>query len=135
MVIASSGLIGYGINNIPLYFPESGTDFIFTSYASIFGFIGSIFLLLIIIFFDLTIIKISKLRIKRLDKYLIVGFCGMIIYQQFQNIGMTLGLLPITGITLPFISYGGSSLLSYMFITGIILKIVIERRKTLNDLN
>ena len=47
----------------------------------------------------------------------------MLIFQQIQNIGMTIGLLPITGITLPFISYGGSSLLSYMILIGIILNI------------
>ena len=47
----------------------------------------------------------------------------MLIYQQFQNIGMTLGIMPITGITLPFISYGGSSLLSYMIMIGIIFNI------------
>ena len=132
VVIASSGLIGYGINKIPLYFPEASTDFIFTTYTSIFGFIGSIFLILIIILFDITLIKIAKTRIKRIDKYILVGIIGMIIYQQFQNISMTMGILPITGITLPFISYGGSSLLSYMFISGIVLKIIIERKKTIN---
>ena len=56
----------------------------------------------------------------------------MIIYQQIQNIGMTIGLFPITGITLPFISYGGSSLLSYMFITGIILRIYRDNYKYIN---
>ena len=55
VVISTSGLIGYGIKNIPLYFPEASTDFIFTSYSSIFGFIGSIFLIFIIILFDITI--------------------------------------------------------------------------------
>lgn len=132
VVIASSGLIGYGINKVPLYFPEASTDFIFTTYTSIFGFIGAIFLILIIILFDKTLIKITKTRIKKIDKYILVGIIGMIIYQQFQNISMTMGILPITGITLPFISYGGSSLLSYMFISGIIFKIIIERNKILN---
>lgn len=135
VVIASSGLIGFGINNIPLYFPEATTDFVFTTYTSIFGFIGSIFLLLTILLFDSIIINLTKLRIKRIDKYILIGVCGMIIYQQFQNIAMTIGLLPITGITLPFISYGGSSLLSYMFISGIILNIIIQRNKAINTIN
>ena len=55
----------------------------------------------------------------------------MILYQQFQNIGMTFGLIPITGITLPFISYGGSSLLNYMIIMGIILNISSKKRMTI----
>ena len=56
----------------------------------------------------------------------------MLFYGQVQNIGMTLGLLPITGIPLPFISYGGSSLISYMFIIGILLNINKERLKYRN---
>ena len=54
----------------------------------------------------------------------------MLLFQQIQNIGMTVGLLPITGITLPFISYGGSSLLSYMLITGILLNISVKKNIT-----
>lgn len=57
------------------------------------------------------------------NKYIISGIVGMLLYQQLQNIGMTFGLMPITGITLPFISYGGSSLLSYMIMIGIIFNI------------
>ena len=53
----------------------------------------------------------------------------MLLFQQVQNIGMTVGLLPITGITLPFISYGGSSLLSYMLLIGIILNISMEKSR------
>ena len=51
----------------------------------------------------------------------------MLVFQQIQNIGMTVGLLPITGITLPFISYGGSSLLSYMILVGILINISMEK--------
>jgi len=58
------------------------------------------------------------------------GILAMLIYQQIQNIGMNIGLLPITGITLPFISYGGSSLLSYMIIIGILLNISNKGKKT-----
>ena len=53
----------------------------------------------------------------------------MLLFQQIQNIGMTVGLFPITGITLPFISYGGSSLLSYMILVGVILNISMEKSK------
>ena len=67
-----------------------------------------------------------------INKYVIGGIVGMLIYQQFQNIGMTIGLMPITGITLPFISYGGSSLLSYMIMVGIIFNISNETLRYTN---
>lgn len=132
IVIASSGLFGFGFNNIPLYYPEANTDFIFTTYNAIFGFIGSLLLIVIIIVFDTSIINLCNKKIKKQDQYLLVGIFTMILYQQIQNISMTIGLLPITGITLPFISYGGSSLLSYMFICGIILKIIKDENKYIN---
>lgn len=116
--IASAGLTGHGINNTPAYFPEANNDFIFAVYSSNLGFIGSIILILLFISFDVILLKIET---NKRDKLLISGFVGMIFYQQFQNVSMTLGLLPITGITLPFISYGGSSILSYMIIIGMII--------------
>ena len=64
-----------------------------------------------------------KKLVKGKDKFTIVGILSMLLFQQIQNIGMNIGLLPITGITLPFISYGGSSLVSYMVMIGIILNI------------
>lgn len=121
--IGSAGLLGHGFLNVPLYFPEAHTDFIFAVYASNFGFIGSMLLLLLILFFDLKLIQMAKNSNITINKYLLAGIIGMLIYQQVQNIGMTFGIMPITGITLPFISYGGSSLLSYMFMLGIIFNI------------
>jgi cell division protein FtsW len=104
------------------YLPEPQTDFIFSVYSSTFGFIGSIFLITLICIFDLTILKISLNKDYK-EKYILIGFLGMIVFQQIQNIGMNIGLLPITGITLPFISYGGSSLIITMISMGIILNI------------
>lgn len=121
--IGSSGLFGSGFAKTPIYFPEPQTDFIFAVYSSNFGFVGSTALILLIIYFDIKLIVISLNNNKNINKYLIAGILGMLIYQQFQNIGMTLGIMPITGITLPFISYGGSSLLSYMLMIGIIFNI------------
>ena len=132
ITIGASGLFGFGINNVPLYFPEASTDFIFTTFNSIFGFIGNLILFLVIIVFDISILKLIKSKIKKIDEYILIGLFSMILYQQIQNIGMTIGLLPITGITLPFISYGGSSLLSYMFITGLILRIQRDNHKYIN---
>ncbi len=128
--IGSSGLFGHGYNNTPIYFPESSTDFIFAVYASNFGFIGVIFLISLILFLDINIIILSKKRIEDTDKFIIAGIVGMLLFQQIQNIGMTIGLFPITGITLPFISYGGSSLLSYMMIVGILLNISTKKNRT-----
>lgn len=127
--IGSSYIKGHGFNKTPLYFPEAGTDFIFSVYASNFGLIGSVFLIGIIMLFDLHIINIGKETVNRIDKYVVAGIIGIFIYQQIQNIGMTIGMLPITGITLPFISYGGSSLISYMIIIGLLLNIYNNKEK------
>ena len=128
--IGSAGLFGHGFNKTPIYFPESSTDFIFAVFACNFGLIGALVLILIIIFLDVNIILLAKKNILDTDKYIIAGIVGMLLFQQIQNIGMTVGLLPITGITLPFVSYGGSSLLSYMLIVGILLNISVKKTIT-----
>lgn len=128
--IGSAGFFGHGYNQTPVYFPESSTDFIFAVFACNFGFLGVMILLGIILYLDFNIIKIARRKIEDTDKFIIAGILGMLIFQQIQNIGMTVGLLPITGITLPFISYGGSSLLSYMLIIGILLNISAKENRT-----
>lgn len=124
--IGSAGTLGHGFNNTPIYFPEMQTDFIFAVFASNFGFIGSIILIGLIIYFDLNVIFLSSKAPDISDKLTIGGIISILLFQQIQNIGMTLGLLPIMGITLPFISYGGSSLLSYMILIGMIFNISNE---------
>ena len=128
--IGSAGFFGHGYNKTPIYFPESSTDFIFAVYASNFGLFGVIILLGIIIYLDINIIMLTKRKIQDTDKFIVAGILGMLIFQQIQNIGMTVGLFPITGITLPFVSYGGSSLLSYMLIVGILLNISVKENRT-----
>lgn len=128
--IGSAGVLGHGYNQTPIYFPESSTDFIFAVYASNFGLVGVLILLLIILYLDLSILLLSQRKTEDTDKYIISGILGMLLFQQIQNIGMTIGLLPITGITLPFVSYGGSSLLSYMLLVGILLNISLEKKRT-----
>ena len=130
--IGSGGMLGYGYKNTPIYFPEPQTDFIFAVFSNNFGFLGSIIFIGLLLVFDLRIIKIALNTKKDINKYVISGIIGMLIYQQFQNIGMTLGILPITGITLPFISYGGSSLLSYMIMLGIVFNTSSEKLKYRN---
>ena len=69
------------------------------------------------------------IAIQKKNKYLISGIISIILFQQVQNIGMNIGLLPITGITLPFISYGGSSLICYMIMIGLIFNINKKKKE------
>ena len=124
--IGSSGVVGYGFNKTPIYFPEASTDFIFAVFSSNFGFILTLAFIGVLLFFDVYIILLMKRKIDLSDKFVLAGISSCLIFQQVQNIGMTIGIFPITGITLPFISYGGSSLLSYMIMLGIILNISKE---------
>jgi len=123
----SSPLFGYGVGKTPIYFPESQNDFISSIIFSNFGYVLSTIFMLITIYFDILLISIG-IRLKEVNKYLISGIVAVIIFQQIQNIGMNLGLLPITGVTLPFISYGGSSLISYMILIGLIFN--VNKKKT-----
>ena len=124
--IGSAGMFGHGFNNTPIYFPEMQTDFIFAVFSSNFGFIGALVLLGIIVFFDISIIGLANKSYHTCDKLTIAGTLSILLFQQVWNICMTIGLLPIMGITLPFISYGGSSLLSYMILIGMLFNISNE---------
>lgn len=126
IAIGSAGITGHGFNNTPIYFPEMQTDFIFAVFASNFGFIGAIILLGIIIYFDINIINLANKSYDTCDKLTIGGIISILMFQQIWNICMTIGLLPIMGITLPFISYGGSSLLSYMILIGMLFNVSNE---------
>ena len=130
--IGSAGTMGHGFNKTPIYFPEMQTDFIFAVFASNTGFMGAILLIITIIFFDLTLINNANKVSSQIDKYALGGIIGVLLFSQIYNISMTIGLLPIMGITLPFISYGGSSLLSYMLLLGIIFNISNENLRYTN---
>ena len=132
IAIGASGIFGFGYLKNTVYFPEPQTDFIFATYTSNFGFLGAIFLLSLLLIFDLNILKLAKKKISLQNKYILIGIFIMLFYGQIQNIGMTIGLLPITGIPLPFISYGGSSLLVFLYTIGIILNINRELLKYRN---
>lgn len=118
--IGNGGLFG-NVNNYVIYIPEAITDFMFSNILTIFGFTGGIIVLILFCYLNFKLIRDIKRNIR--NKYIIIGLFGLFLYQQIQHIGMNIGLLPITGITLPFISYGGSSLISYFILFGILLNI------------
>ena len=119
----TAGWFGHGFQAMIKSFPEAQTDFIFAVILTDYGYIGGIITILAIVALDIVILKIGFDSTNRRDKYFTMGIFGMLIFQQVWNIFMILGLLPITGITLPFISYGGSSLLSYMIAIAVFLDI------------
>jgi rod shape determining protein RodA len=129
LAIGSGELYGKGYQNLEVYLPEAHTDFIFGVIAEQFGFIGAS---IVISLFFLLVYRMIHTALESHDlfgSYLCAGVIGMITFQVFQNIGMTIGLLPITGLPLPFISYGGSSLATYMIAIGLVLNVRSRTKK------
>ena len=124
----TAGLWGHGMGTAIINLPEAQTDFIFAVIALGFGFVGGGFTIAVVCVLDALLIRIGFKSKNNRDKYLTAGIFGLLIFQQVWNIGMVLGLFPITGITLPFLSYGGSSLLSYMIAMGIFLDMERQTR-------
>jgi len=124
--IGSGGVFGLGINNFHVYFPEAPTDFVFALILTNMGIVGGILVLLIFLYLDFLIINDIN-KVSKHKKYFIIGFMGIFLYQQIEHIMMNLGLLPITGITLPFLSYGGSSLISYFILIGFIMNFKLKK--------
>lgn len=119
----TAGWLGHGFQAVVKVFPEAQTDFIFAVILTDYGFVGGFITICTIVALDVVLLKIGFDSTNRRDKYFTMGIFGMLIFQQIWNMSMILGLLPITGITLPFISYGGSSLLSYMIAIGMFIDI------------
>ena len=124
--IGPGGLFGLGyLNSIQkhFYLPEPQTDFIFSIIAEEFGIIGVLFVVLLFGIILYRGIKISSSCSNSFGKYLSFGILFQLIFQAILNLSVVVGLIPVTGVTLPFLSYGGSSLLVSMFSMGIILNI------------
>lgn len=132
MAMGSAGLTGHGLQQFLVSIPEAQTDFIFAVIGQSFGLIGTLFVVGLCLALDLRLLRIATLSKVAIEKYFICGVLGMLLFQQVQNIGMIVGLLPITGITLPFISAGGSSLLSYFLALGVIVN-ASSKAKKLSD--
>lgn len=128
IAIGSGRILGKSFSHPPLsrldFIPNPHTDFIFVTYAEKFGFLGVI--LLILIYF-LLLYQIYQYSFKNSDlkcQLAIAGFGAIFLYHIFVNLGMVSGILPVTGLTLPFISYGGTSLITNLIIIGLILNFV-----------
>ena len=127
--IGPGGLLGQGFLNShqkQFYLPEPQTDFIFSIISEEFGFLGILIVTSFIAFIFYRIIKITLKENNLFKKYLAFGLGFGIIIQSLLNIAVVIGLIPVTGVTLPFLSYGGSSLLISMISIGIILNISKE---------
>ncbi len=129
LAIGSAGLMGHGLQSSVIPLTEAHTDFIFSVIGLNFGFIGCLGVILLCLALDFKILQIALRTKNQTEKIILCGFIGMLIFQQIQNIGMVIGLLPITGITLPLISYGGSSVLSYMLVFGIVMNVSSKAKK------
>ncbi len=112
------------------WLPVQETDFIFAVFVEELGFIGGIILIGLFLLFLLDLMKIAYKAKEEFGSYIVVGIVFMFLFQIFENIAMTMGIMPVTGITLPFISYGGSSMITNMIMVGLALNVYMRRRKT-----
>ena len=122
IAIGSSSLYGSGFNHVSLYIPEAPTDFIFAFNISNFGYLSG--LIVIVCYFAINLFLINKyhkIKDKKI-KLLLSSFINILLLHEVINIGMNLGLLPIIGIPLPFLSYGGSTIIIYSIYLSIIDK-------------
>jgi rod shape determining protein RodA len=132
VAIGSGGFLGKGFlsgNQTQLQFiPEQWTDFIYCVIGEEFGFIGSIIVLALFLFLFVRILRIASMAKENFLSMVIVGILSVYFVHFLINIGMAIGLMPVIGIPLPFISYGGSSLLVNMAMLGIVLNIYRTRK-------
>ena len=109
------------------FLPEQHTDFIFSVFAEEWGFAGSVVMLFLFLMLIIWGLNIAYRCRDPFGTILAVGITAMIFWQIFINVGMAMGLMPIVGVTLPFISYGGSSIVSIMICVGLLMNISMRR--------
>ncbi len=131
IAVASGGVTGKGYlqgSQTSLGFvPEQHTDFIFTVIGEELGFLGSVALILVLGVLLWRGLRTAALARDPFGTLLAAGVVSMLSFQSFVNIGMTIGLMPITGIPLPFVSYGGSSLIASFLAVGLVLNVHMRR--------
>lgn len=120
--------LGLGTQSQLRFLPETATDFIFAAIAESLGFLGASLLLALIAWLYLRILMIIKKCRDNLSAYLVFGFGVIFFIQTVINIGMNLGMLPVTGLPLPFVSYGGSFLILSLAAVGVMESVSIRQR-------
>ncbi|SDJ86717.1 FtsW/RodA/SpoVE family cell cycle protein [Sediminibacillus albus] len=133
MAIGSGQLTGKGLRDFEVDVPERHTDMIFTAIAEQFGFIGASIVITLLFLLIYRLLYIALQSNDQFGSFLVTGLIGMFAFQIFQNIGMSIQLLPITGLPLPFLSYGGSSTLTYMLAIGLALNIRSRTKQYMFD--
>lgn len=128
MSLGSGQLFGKGMGSLEVNYPEAHTDFIFSVIGESFGFVGSalVIFLYFMLLYKLVTIGLNIYKHSPFGSYICFGFLSLMLIHVFQNIGMTLGIMPITGIPLLLLSYGGSSVLSTMFGLGLVYRVAVE---------
>lgn len=126
--IGSGEIIGKGYLNREVYVVENHTDFIFTVIGEEWGFVGASFVICLYFVLIYHLVKMTMMLKDPFSTYVCTGIIAMITFHVFENIGMTIQLLPITGIPLPFISYGGSSLMGNALALGLIFSMRFHHR-------
>jgi rod shape determining protein RodA len=137
VAIGSGGFFGKGFGNGTQvqgdFLPEHHTDFIFSVVGEEFGFLGSIGILFLYLLILLRTIRIALHAKDLLGRVIVLGITAMLTFQIFINVGMTVGIMPVTGITLPLLSYGGSSMLINMIALGLVFGISLRSNKNFFD--
>ncbi|MCX6454886.1 MAG: rod shape-determining protein RodA [Actinobacteria bacterium] len=132
ITIGSGGVLGKGLFNGPQtngrFVPEQQTDFIFTVAGEELGFLGSGFILLCFGLFFYRSFRIAKRTNDLFGRLVVVGVIAWFAFQTFENIGMTMGMVPMTGVPLPFMSYGGSSMFANLIGLGLIQNVHLRTR-------
>ncbi|GMO27171.1 MAG: rod shape-determining protein RodA [Termitinemataceae bacterium] len=129
--IGSGGLLGkgyiQGTQSHYRFLPQQSTDFIFSIFSEEWGFVGGILVFALFLLITMRLLKIMKTTTDSFGVYIVAGLSGMYIFHFIINVGMTMGIMPITGIPLLFMSYGGSSLISAMMGIGLALSVHLRR--------
>jgi rod shape determining protein RodA len=132
MAIGSGGITGKGFDATTLanlgFLPEDHTDFIFSNLAERMGFVGSILLIVLFFFLIWRILHVATISRDRFGVLIAVGVATVFLFHVFVNVGMTMGIMPVTGIPLPFISYGRSSLVVSVLSLGLLQSIAMHSK-------